>query len=93
MDKKTIKFKCSPDGLYQYKITKVYKKNLKQMELGTNNMITTVNENQKGYTLQQFEHAKEARKTVPYTSWYTYNGKLQVTASNEHHQKLFSDSG
>ncbi len=62
MDDGKIKFECSPKGLYQYEVTKGYKKDLKTEELATSNMITTVNKNRKGYTLRQFERAKEARK-------------------------------
>ena len=62
MDEEIIKFECSPEGLYQYEVTKGYKKNQKTEELVTSNLITTVNENRKGYTLRQFERAKEARR-------------------------------
>ena len=57
-----IKFECSPEGLYQYEVTKGYKKDLNTKELASSNLVTTVNENRKGYTLRQFERAKEARK-------------------------------
>mgnify|MGYP002176679840 FL=1 len=62
MDDEIIKFECSPEGLYQYEVTKGYKKNLNNVELDTSNLVTTVNENRKGYTLRQYERAKEARK-------------------------------
>jgi hypothetical protein len=59
-----IKFECSTAGLYQYEVSKGDKKDLKknEIETGTSNLISTVTENQKGYTLRQFERAKEARK-------------------------------
>ena len=62
MENEIIKFECSPEGLYQYEVTKGYKKNLKSKELATSNLVTTVSKNQKGYTLWQFERAKEARR-------------------------------
>jgi hypothetical protein len=52
-------------GLYQYEVSKGYKKHLKknENETGTSNWISTVAKNRKGYTLRQFvERAKEARK-------------------------------
>ena len=57
-----VKFECSPEGLYQYEVSKVYKKDLKNIETGASNLIITVTKNRKGYMLQQFERAKEARK-------------------------------
>jgi hypothetical protein len=64
MDNETIKFECSPDGLYQYSVSNGYQQGLKedQKEDGASNLNSTVAENRKGYTLQQFERAKEARK-------------------------------
>jgi hypothetical protein len=58
-----IKLECSPEGLYQYEVSKGYKKDLKKNEIktGTSNLISTVTKNRKGYTLRQLEHAKEAR--------------------------------
>ena len=50
MDDEIIKFECSPEGLYQYEVTKGYKKNLKSVELDTSNLVTTVTDNRKGYT-------------------------------------------
>jgi len=57
-----VKFECSLEGLYQYEVSKVRKKDLKNSESGASNLISTVTKNWKGYTLQQFERAKEARK-------------------------------
>jgi hypothetical protein len=59
MNDKSIKFECSPDGLYQYKVSDDYQSNLQQDEEkeGTSNLVTTVTENKSG-----FERAKEARK-------------------------------
>jgi hypothetical protein len=64
MENKIIKFKYSPEGLYQYEVSKGYKKNLKndEIETGTSNLISTVTENHKGYIFHQFGQAKEARK-------------------------------
>ena len=65
MDNEIIKFECSPEGLYQYEVSKIYRKDLKTTgadETGTSNLIGTVADNRKGYTLRQFERAKEARK-------------------------------
>jgi hypothetical protein len=64
MDKEIIKFKCSPDRLYQYLISKGYQQSLKedQKEDGNSILISTVAENRKGYTLCQFERAKEAMR-------------------------------
>jgi hypothetical protein len=64
MDDETIKFKCSPEGLYQYSVSKGYKQSLKEDQKadGASNLISTVSENRQGYTLRQFERAKEARR-------------------------------
>jgi hypothetical protein len=60
-----------PEGLYQYEVSKNYKKDItpnqtwKTMILkteGTSNLISTVAKNKKGYTTRQFERATEARK-------------------------------
>jgi hypothetical protein len=56
MDNKIIEFECSPDGLYQYSVSSRYQQGLKE------DLISTVAENRQGYTLRQFERAKEARK-------------------------------
>jgi hypothetical protein len=62
MDKEIIKCECSP--LYQYSVSEGYQRGLKedQKEKGASNLISTVAENRKGYTLCQFERAKEARR-------------------------------
>ena len=64
MDNEIIKFECSPDGLYQYLVSKGYQQSLKEdrKDNGTSNLISTVTENRQGYTLRQFERAKEARR-------------------------------
>jgi hypothetical protein len=50
--------------LYQYSVSSGYQQGLKedQKEDGASNLISMVAENRKGYTLHQFERAKEARK-------------------------------
>jgi hypothetical protein len=50
--------------LYQYSVSNGYQQGLKedQKEDGASNLISTVAENRKGYTLHQYERAKEARK-------------------------------
>jgi hypothetical protein len=50
--------------LYQYSVSSGYQQGLKedQKEDSASNLISTVAENRKGYTLRQFERAKEARK-------------------------------
>ena len=66
IENKIIKFECSPEGLYQYEVSKTYRKNIKKPneteKSGESHLIGTVTENRKGYTLRQFERAKEARK-------------------------------
>ena len=65
MDDGKIKFECSPEGLYQYEVSKIYRQDLKTTGAevtSTSNLIGTVADNRKGYTLRQFEQAKEARK-------------------------------
>ena len=58
-----IKFECSPEGLYQYEVSKDYKENIKETnDHGISNLVATVNENRKGYTLRQYKCTKEARK-------------------------------
>ena len=49
---KVIKFKWTPEGLYAYQVPQAYHDSL---ECGHNNLVTTLNENRKGYTHQQFE--------------------------------------
>jgi hypothetical protein len=55
MNNKILKFECTPEGLYQYKVSKDYKEGLNDevQTSVTSNLIST---------LRQFEHAKEARK-------------------------------
>ena len=64
MNDKIIKFECSPDGLYQYKVSDNYQSNPQQNEekTSTSNLVTTVTENKSGYTQRQFERANEARR-------------------------------
>jgi hypothetical protein len=64
MKDKIIKFECSPNGLYQYKVSEDYQSNLQQDEEkeGTSNLVTTVTENKSEYRQRQFERAKEARR-------------------------------
>jgi hypothetical protein len=64
MNDKIIKFECSPDGLYEYKVSEDYQSNLQRDEEkeGTSNLVTTVTENKSGYTQRQFKPAKEARR-------------------------------
>jgi hypothetical protein len=56
-----IKFECSPEGLYQYEVILDYKENIKENEHATSNLVITVNGNQKGYILHQYERAKEMK--------------------------------
>ena len=57
-----LKFNCTEDGLYIYEIPKSYREALvKHKSKGKNNLVSTVAENRKGYTLRQFERAKKAR--------------------------------
>ena len=64
MDNKILKFECTPEGLYQYKVSKDYRSDLREevttsgtsnfngaVANGTSNLISTVAKNQKGYTL------------------------------------------
>jgi hypothetical protein len=62
MGNKILKFECSPEGLYQMEVSEGYKQDLKEPKNGTSNLISTIAENRKGYTLRQFERAKDARK-------------------------------
>ena len=57
---KIIKFECTPEGLYMYRVDKNYKTSLK--EKGSSHLVTTLSENRKGYTGQQYDRAKTARK-------------------------------
>ncbi len=64
MNDGVVKFECSPDGLYQFKVSKHYQDTLikDQEQEGTSNLISTVAENRAGYTQRQYERAKEARR-------------------------------
>jgi hypothetical protein len=55
---------CLNAALYQYLVSEGYQGGLKeeQKEKGGSSLISTVAENRKGYTLRQFERAKEARR-------------------------------
>jgi hypothetical protein len=55
MNKDTLIFECTHEGLYTDKVSNEYLK--KQSHL-----INTVKENRVGYTKRQFEHAKRARE-------------------------------
>ena len=65
MDGNIIKFKCNQEGLYEYKPTEDYKRSLKKPQDVTkrvSNMVSSVEENKKGYTERQFLRAKAARR-------------------------------
>jgi hypothetical protein len=64
VDNVIIKFECSPDGLYQYLVSKGYQQSLKedQKEDVASNLTSTLAKKRQGYTLRQFEQAKEARR-------------------------------
>ena len=57
---KIVKFECTPEGLYTYRVDKDYKKSL--TEKGNSHLVTTLSENRKGYTNRQYDRAKTARK-------------------------------
>ena len=85
-----IKFQCSFKGLYQYEISKDYKKKdkqVKQYKDGTSSLISTVTENRNGYTsIRQFERAKEARKlyhSVGTTTMDNFKLLLQMNIINK----------
>jgi hypothetical protein len=88
MDNEIIKFECSPDGVYQYLVSSGYQQGLKedQKDDGASNLISTVAENRKGYTLHQFERAKEARKL------YHIVGTPTMNNLDECHPELSCDS-
>jgi hypothetical protein len=54
-DKGNMKFKCNPEGLYTFDVSKNYLR----ME---SHLINTVKENRIGYTQRQFEQAKKAQE-------------------------------
>ena len=45
---KIIKFECTPEGLYMYRVDKDYKTSF--TEKGNSHLVTTLSENWKGYT-------------------------------------------
>ena len=57
---KIDKFECTPEGLYMYRVDKDYKTSL--TEKGNSHLVTTLSENWKGYTDQQYDRAKTAWK-------------------------------
>ncbi len=66
-----LKFECTPEGLYQYEVSKSYREDVSlngtvrlkgSVTNGTSNLINTVAESRKGYALRQFECAKGARR-------------------------------
>ena len=57
---KIIKFECTPEGLYTYRVDKDYKKSL--TEMGNSHLVMTQSENWKGYTDRQYDRAKTAQK-------------------------------
>ena len=69
----------------------VYKKDMqvKQQKDGTSNLISTVIKNRKGYTIRQFEYAKEASKLYHMVQWvHRLLWKFQGNASYEYHQEV-----
>jgi hypothetical protein len=84
MDNEIIKFECSPSGLYQYLVSNGYQQGLKedQKEDSTSNLISTVAENRKGYTLRQFKRAKEARKLYHIVGTPTMNNFKSLLRMN-----------
>jgi len=68
-----IKFESTPEGLYRYKVSKNYLKNLhkkknnennetSKTDYTTSNMVATLEENMTGFTDRQVQQAKLARK-------------------------------
>ena len=57
---KIVKFECTPEGLYMYRVGKDYKTSL--MEKGNSHLVTTLSENRKGYTDRQYDREKTAWK-------------------------------
>jgi hypothetical protein len=82
MDNENIKFECSP--LYQYLVSEGYQRGLKedQKENGASNLISIVAENRKGYTLRQFERAKEARRLYHIVGTPTVNNFKSLLQMN-----------
>jgi hypothetical protein len=56
---KFLKFKCSPEGLYHYEVSKDFIKK-------KSHLISTVKENCAGYTQRQFERAKRGWELYHY---------------------------
>jgi len=52
---KDTKFKCSTNGLYYYKPAEIQNDNVKMQ------LLSSLEDNKKYYSAQQFEHAKKAR--------------------------------
>jgi len=50
-----IKFECTPEGLYRYTVSNIYKN---EMQKNANYMIRTVAENHANYAQQQHDRAK-----------------------------------
>jgi hypothetical protein len=73
-----------PSGLYQYSVSNGYQQGLKedQKEDGASNLISMVAENRKGYTLRQFERAKEARKLYHIVGTPTMNNFKSLLRMN-----------
>ena len=64
-DNGIVKFSSNDNGLYLYNLPKEYIDNIKEMNntnYGKVQLITTVAENRSNYSMQQFEHAKEAHR-------------------------------
>ena len=66
-----VKFERTPERLYAYKPSQKYLKSVAEsknmlpagdVNVQVSNLVSTVSENQKGYTQRQFENAKRARK-------------------------------
>ena len=87
MPQKIVKFKRSPEGLDFHQVPKKYKATLdKPMDMKISHMVTTVSENMKGYTSQQCEQAKAARKL--YHNVGTPTIESQGITKVKHHTEL-----
>jgi hypothetical protein len=64
MDNKIVKFECSPKGLYQMEVTRGYRDDLEGPTTSTSNLISTVAENRKGYTLRQLREQKKQESST-----------------------------
>ncbi|MGL5936505.1 MAG: hypothetical protein ACRCZI_12905, partial [Cetobacterium sp.] len=59
------KFKATPEGLYCWEPTKTYQQEMKQLKkVGVCNLVSSVQENRIGFTAQQVEEAKRARRLL-----------------------------